>query len=325
MFQVGNAKVALQNNLKQFNTIKGLSKKQDYSTLVGQSFFYEENIMRKSLSKYFPIFVLPTLLAFTLFFIVPFLMGIGLSFTKFTVVTNAKWVGFDNYIKAFTFDKEFVHALAFTTLFTIVSMVTVNVLAFALALMLTRGLKGTNIFRSVFFLPNLIGGIVLGYIWNLLINGVLSPFGVDITYKTQYGFWGLVILTNWQLIGYMMVIYIAGLQNIPGDIIEAAQIDGASSIKTLFRVKIPMVMPSITICMFLTLSNTFKMFDQNLALTAGAPENSTEMLALNIYNTFYGRIGWQGVGQAKAVMFFIIVAVIAFVQLKLTSQKEVEQ
>lgn len=281
--------------------------------------------MRKSMNKYFPLFVLPTLIAFTLFFIIPFLMGIGLSFTKFTTVTNAKWVGLDNYIKAFTFDSEFTHALGFTALFTVVSIVTVNVFAFALAVILTRGLKGTNIFRSIFFMPNLIGGIVLGYIWNLLINGVLVPFGIDITYKAQYGFWGLVILTNWQLIGYMMVIYIAGLQNIPGDLVEAASIDGASPLVTLFKVKIPMVMPSITICTFLTLTNTFKMFDQNLALTAGAPEKNTEMLALNIYNTFYGRVGWQGVGQAKAVMFFIIVAIIAFVQLRATNKKEVEQ
>lgn len=174
-------------------------------------------------------------------------------------------------------------------------------------------------------MPNLIGGIVLGYIWNLLINGVLSEFGVDITYKTEYGFWGLVILTNWQLVGYMMVIYIAGLQNVPEELLEAAEIDGANPLTVLFKVKIPMVMPSVTICMFLTLANTFKMFDQNLALTAGAPENSTEMLALNIYNTFYGRIGWQGVGQAKAVIFFIIVALIAFLQLKLTNKKEIEQ
>ena len=281
--------------------------------------------MRKSMNKYFPLFVLPTLIAFTLFFIIPFLMGIGLSFTKFTTVTNAKWVGLDNYIKAFTFDSEFTHALGFTALFTVVSIVTVNVFAFALAVILTRGLKGTKVFRSIFFMPNLIGGIVLGYIWNLLINGILALFGIDITYKAQYGFWGLVILTNWQLIGYMMVIYIAGLQNIPGDLVEAASIDGASPLVTLFKVKIPMVMPSITICTFLTLTNTFKMFDQNLALTAGAPEKNTEMLALNIYNTFYGRIGWQGVGQAKAVIFFIIVAIIAFVQLRATNKKEVEQ
>lgn len=280
---------------------------------------------RNNIRKYFPIFVLPTLLAFTAFFIVPFLMGIGLSFTKFTVITKAKFVGLDNYIKAFTSDNEFLHALGFTSLFTIVSIVTVNVFSFSLALLLTRGIKGTNIFRSVFFMPNLIGGIVLGYIWNLLINGVLAKFDVDITFSAKYGFWGLVILTNWQLIGYMMVIYIAGLQNIPGDLIEAASIDGASPMTVLFKVKLPMVMPSITICTFLTLTNSFKMFDQNLALTAGAPERTTEMLALNIYNTFYGRIGWQGVGQAKAVVFFLIVALIAYIQLRLTNKKEVEQ
>jgi len=279
---------------------------------------------KKGMSRYFPIFVLPTLLAFIFFFIVPFLMGMGLSFTKFTTVTNAKFVGIGNYVKAFTFDNSFLHALGFTSLFTVVSIVSVNFFAFALALLLTKGIKGTNFFRSVFFMPNLIGGIVLGYIWNLLINGVLSKFGVDITFEAKYGFWGLVILMNWQLIGYMMVIYIAGLQNIPGDLMEAAAIDGASAFTVLFKVKIPMVMPSITICTFLTLTNSFKLFDQNLALTGGAPEHSTEMLALNIYNTFYGRTGWQGVGQAKAVIFFIIVAVIAFIQLKVTNSREVE-
>ncbi|MBP3366278.1 MAG: sugar ABC transporter permease [Treponema sp.] len=281
--------------------------------------------MKKPLARYFPIFLLPTLLAFTLFFAVPFLMGIGLSFTDFPTVTDATWVGFENYVKAFVSDNEFVHALGFTSLFTVVSIITVNVLAFLLAVLLTMELKGVSVFRSIFFMPNLIGGIVLGYIWNLLINGVLSRFGMDISFKTQFGFWGLVILTNWQLIGYMMVIYIAGLQNIPGDLIEAAQIDGASTARVLFTIKIPMVMPSITICTFLTLTNTFKMFDQNLALTAGAPEKTTEMLALNIYNTFYGRnMHWHGVGQAKAVVFFVIVAFIAFIQLKLTNQKEIE-
>lgn len=281
--------------------------------------------MKKALKKYFGVFILPTAAAFVLVFAVPFIMGIFLSFTRFTTVTNASWVGLENYIRAFTEDTDFLYSLGFTSLFTLVSVLTVNVFAFALALLLTRGIKGTNLFRGVFFMPNLIGGIVLGYIWNLLINGVLATIGVDITYKTEYGFWGLVLLTNWQLIGYMMVIYIAGLQNIPEDLIEAAAIDGASPAKTLFKVKIPMVMPSVTICMFLTLTNSFKMFDQNLALTAGAPERSTEMLALNIYNTFYGRAGWQGVGQAKAVIFFIIVAVIALVQLRLTSRREVEQ
>lgn len=281
---------------------------------------------QKAMKKYFPVFVLPTLLAFTLFFIVPFVMGFGLSFTKFKVITNVTFVGFKNYVKAFTLDGSFFHALGFTSLFTVVSMITVNVFAFLLALLLTQGIKGTNFFRSVFFMPNLIGGIVLGYIWNLLINGVLLHFfGEDISFNAKYGFWGLVILTNWQLIGYMMVIYIAGLQNIPSDILEAASIDGSSPIRTLFKIKIPMVMPSITICMFLTLTNSFKMFDQNLALTNGAPGSDTEMLALNIYKTFYGRSGFQGVGQAKAVIFFILVALIAFIQLKLTNKKEIEQ
>lgn len=279
--------------------------------------------MKRNIKKYFPIFLLPITIAFAVAFVIPFSMGVGLSFTEFTAVTDAKWVGFQNYISAFSSSSDFLHALGFTALFTVVSVVTVNVFSFALALLLTRGIRGTNLFRSVFFMPNLIGGIVLGYIWNLLINAVLSSFGVDITYKAEYGFWGLVILTNWQLIGYMMVIYVAGLQNVPQDLIEAAQIDGASPAKTLFSVKIPMVMPSITICMFLTLTNSFKMFDQNLALTAGAPERETEMLALNIYNTFYGRVGWQGVGQAKAVIFFLIVGLLAFLQLKITSSKEV--
>ena len=279
--------------------------------------------MKRSIKKHAPIFLLPITIAFLFAFAVPFVMGVGLSFADFTTVTDAKWVGLQNYIDAFTSSSDFLHSLGFTALFTVVSIITVNVFSFILALLLTRGIRGTNLFRSVFFMPNLIGGIVLGYIWNLLINAVLSSFGVDITYKAEYGFWGLVILTNWQLIGYMMVIYVAGLQNVPNDLIEAAQIDGASPLKTLFSVKIPMVMPSVTICMFLTLTNSFKMFDQNLALTAGAPERETEMIALNIYNTFYGRVGWQGVGQAKAVIFFVIVGILAFLQLKITSSKEV--
>lgn len=280
--------------------------------------------MKNNLKKYFPIFALPTLAAFIISFLAPFIMGLYLSFTKFTTVTNAQWAGLENYIKAFTADETFINSLWFTVKFTVVSVISVNILAFALALVLTRGIKGTNLFRTVFFMPNLIGGIVLGYIWNLIINGILDRFGVDITFAAKYGFWGLVVLMNWQMIGYMMVIYIAGIQNIPSDLNEAAQIDGASPLQTLRYVTIPMVMPSVTICTFLTLSNSFKLFDQNLALTAGAPARETEMLALNIYNTFYGRTGWQGVGQAKAVVFFIIVAVIAFIQLKITSEREVE-
>lgn len=281
--------------------------------------------MHSSLKRYFPVFVLPTLIAFVIAFLLPFVMGLYLSFTEFATVTDAEFVGFDNYIRAFTVDRNFLNALTFTSAFTIISVISVNIFAFLLALALTRGIKGTNLFRTAFFMPNLIGGIVLGYIWNLLINGVLGFFSVDITYSADYGFWGLVLLTNWQLIGYMMVIYIAGLQNIPTELNEAASIDGASHLQTLRHVTIPMVMPSITICTFLTLTNSFKLFDQNLALTAGAPGRETAMLALDIYDTFYGRnLSWQGVGQAKAVIFFLIVAVIAFIQLRLTRSREVE-
>lgn len=280
--------------------------------------------MEKNIKRYFPVFVLPTLVSFVTVFLIPFIMGIYLSFTKFTTVDNAKWTGFDNYIKAFTQDENFMNALWFTVKFTVVSVITINFFAFLLALLLTRAIKGTSFFRTVFFMPNLIGGIVLGYIWNLLINAILGMVGLDITYDARYGFWGLVFLMNWQLIGYMMVIYIAGIQNIPHELNEAARIDGASSFSILRNITIPMVMPSITICLFLTLTNSFKLFDQNLALTGGAPARETSMLALDIFNTFYGRTGWQGVGQAKAVVFFIIVAAITFIQLKITSRKEVE-
>ena len=279
--------------------------------------------MQKGLKKYFWLFALPTLIAFAIAFLVPFVMGIYLSFTKFTTVTNATFVGLDNYKKVFV-TPEFTNALIFTTKFVIVSVITVNICAFALAYLLTRKLKGTCLFRTVFFMLNLIGGIVLGYIWLIIINGVLNYFGVNLTMDPKYGFWGLVILLNWQQIGYMMIIYIAGIQNIPGELIESAKIDGASKWMTLKKVIIPLVMPSITICLFLTMSNAFKLFDQNLALTDGAPGNKTAMLALDIYKTFYGRVGWEGVGQAKAVIFFLIVAAIMLLQLNMTRKKEVE-
>ena len=280
--------------------------------------------MEKTLKRYFPIFVLPTLIAFSFAFIIPFVMGVYLSFCKFKTITNAQFVGLENYIKIFA-DKDFVNAFGFTLKFSVVSIITINVFAFILALALTRKIKGTNLFRTVFFMPNLIGGIILGYIWQQMINAVLLKYETTLVANPTYGFWGLVILMNWQMIGYMMIIYVAGLQNVPTDLIEAAQIDGATSLQTLFKVKIPMVMPSITICLFLTVSNSFKLFDQNLALTAGAPSKKTAMLALDIYNTFYGRNGYEGVGQAKAVLFFIVVAVIALGQLVLTRRKEVEQ
>ena len=279
--------------------------------------------MQKAIKRWFPLFVVPTVIAFIISFIAPFIMGIYLSFTKFKVITNVKWVGINNYIKAFQ-DSSFIDALWFTVKFTIVSVITINVIAFCLALLLTKGFKGTNLFRTVFFMPNLIGGIVLGYIWLMIINGVLSFFGVSITYDASYGFWGLVILMNWQLIGYMMIIYVAGIQNVSPDLLEAADIDGANNWQKLIKITIPQVMPSITICTFLTLTNSFKLFDQNLAFTAGAPGKETQMLALDIYNTFYGRVGYQGVGQAKAVVFFIIVAIIALAQLYFTRSKEVE-
>lgn len=277
-----------------------------------------------ALKKWFPVFVLPTLAAFTIVFAVPFILGLGLSFTEFTTVLDAKWVAFENYIKAFS-NRDFLNALWFTVKFAVVSVITINVISFALASLLTKGLRGTDIFRTVFFMPNLIGGIVLGYIWQLIINGILQNIGVTITYDAKYGFWGLVVMMNWQLIGYMMIIYIAGIQNIPSDLQDASKVDGASRRQTLRHVTIPLVMPSVTICLFLTITNSFKLFDQNLALTAGAPSKQTAMLALDIYNTFYGKIGWEGVGQAKAVIFFIIVAAISFAQLILTRKKEVEQ
>ena len=276
------------------------------------------------LKKYFPVFVMPTLAAFLIAFVIPFILGLVLSFTNFTTVLDAQWVGIQNYARAFAND-DFKNALWFTVKFTVVSVITVNVIAFILASLLTKGIKGTNVFRTVFFMPNLIGGIVLGYIWQLILNGVLRFFGVTITYDPKYGFWGLVILMNWQLIGYMMVVYIAGMQNIPNDLQDAAKVDGAGAWQTLKNVTIPLVMPSITICMFLTITNSFKLFDQNLALTAGAPSKKTAMLALDIYNTFYSSIGREGVGQAKAVIFFILVAIIAFMQLSFTRKKEVEQ
>lgn len=281
--------------------------------------------MEKALRKYGALFLLPTAIAFLIAFAVPFVMGVGLSFTKFTTVTDAEGVGLNNYITAFTSNGEFIDALWFTVKFTVVSVVTINVFAFALATLLTKSLRGTNFFRTVFFMPNLIGGIVLGYIWQMILNGILAAWGVTLTYKAEYGFWGLVILTNWQLIGYMMVIYIAAISNIPGDLIDAARVDGANRRQQLRHVTIPMVMSAITICTFLTLTNSFKMFDQNLALTAGAPGRSTSMLALDIYNTFYGRTGFEGVGQAKAVIFFLVVGLIALLQLYFTRRREVEQ
>ena len=293
-----------------------------------------DSLIQKSLKKWFSVFLLPMLLAFVIGFVYPFLRGIYLSFCTFRTTSDAKLTGFGNYVKAFN-DPTFLHAFWYTALFAAVSVILINVFAFAVAHALTQKIKGRNLFRTVFFMPNLIGGIVLGYIWSMIFDGILSSMNTSILLETKYGFWGLIILMLWQQIGYMMIIYIAGLQAVSDDMLEAAKIDGANRWQTLFHVTIPNVMPSITICMFLTLSNGFKLFDQNLALTGGQPfiQNAdgtviktTEMLALNIYNTFYGaNASARGTAQAKAVLFFILVAAISLLQLQYTHKREVQQ
>ena len=283
--------------------------------------------MEKTIRKYWPVFLLPTFAAFVIGFIIPFAQGVYLSFCKFQTVDKATFIGFSNYLKAFQ-DPLFSASFWMTVRFTVVSTLLINVLALAVALLLTRQIKGTNVFRTVFFMPNLIGGIVLGYIWQILFNCVLSLLGKPLlTLDANYGYWCLIILMCWQQIGYMMIIYIAGLQSIPNDYMEAANIDGANAWQTLWKVKIPNLMPSITICLFLSLTNSFKLFDQNLALTGGEPAHASELIALNIYNTFYFRAGsqWKGIGQAKAVIFCIMVGIISLIQLRATRSKEVQQ
>ena len=284
--------------------------------------------MEKAIKKYWPVFLLPTLAAFIIGFIIPFGQGLYLSFCKFTTVKKTTWVGISNYIKALTIDDSFRNAFFFTLKFAVVSVVLINLFALAVAFLLTRDVKGKILYRTVYFMPNLIGGIVLGYIWQILLNCVLSLLGKPLmALNATYGYWGLIILMCWQQIGYMMIIYIAGIQSIPNDYIEAAKIDGANGWQILTRVKLPNLMPSITICMFLSLTNGFKLFDQNLALTGGEPNHASEMLALNIYDTFYARSGaqWKGIGQAKAVIFCILVVAISLIQLKATRSKEVQQ
>ena len=295
---------------------------------------FNSMLIRRPIKRCVWLFLLPTFAAFCIGFLYPFAKGIFLSFCKFITTKNWSWVGIKNYVAALK-DPGFLHAFWYTALFAVVSLLFINLLAFTIAYALTQGIKGSNLFRTVFFMPNLIGGIVLGYIWSLIFDGILTKYGTSILLETKYGFWGLVILMCWQQIGYMMIIYIAGLQAVPDDMLEAAKIDGASRWQTLWRVTIPNVMPSITICTFLTLTNSFKLFDQNLALTGGQPFliqsdgsaiKTTEMLALNIYNTFYGQnVYARGTAQAKAVIFFLLVAAIGLIQLHATRKKEVQQ
>ena len=290
-------------------------------------------LVSKPIQRCFPIFMLPTFIAFCIGFVWPFVQGIYLSLCKFTTPKNATFVGVANYLTALQYS-GFRYSFGYTTIFAIVSILSINVLAFIVAYFLTQNIKGANIFRTVFFMPNLIGGIVLGYIWSMIFDGILQRYGTFLLAETKYGFWGLVILMCWQQVGYMMIIYIAGLQSIPEDMMEAAKIDGATKMHTLFKITIPNVMSSITICVFLTLTNSFKLFDQNLALTGGMPVkfgeggsmvNTTEMLALNIYSTFYTGANSRGIAQAKAVLFFVLVAILALAQLKFTREKEVQQ
>ena len=289
-------------------------------------------LVRRPMRRWAPLFLLPTFAAFCIGFIWPFLQGIYLSFCSFNTPKDAKWVGTANYVKVFK-DAGFVHAFWNTAAFAVVSIILINVVAFFIAYALTQKMRGTNVFRTVFFMPNLIGGVVLGYIWSMIFDGILRNFSTYLTANATYGFWGLVILVAWQQIGYMMIIYIAGLQSVPEDMLEAARIDGATGSQTLFRVIIPNVMPSVTICTFLTLTNSFKLFDQNLSLTGGMPSimtggakvNMTELLALNIYSTYNINAKWHGVAQAKAVVFFILVAILAIAQQSATRSKEVQQ
>ena len=290
------------------------------------------NLVQRPIRRWAPVFILPTFAAFCIGFVWPFLQGIYLSFCNFNTPKDADWVGTQNYVKVFS-DAGFLNAFKNTTAFAVVSIILINVVAFAIAYALTQKIRGANLFRTVFFMPNLIGGVVLGYIWSMIFDGILKNYGTYLTANGTYGFWGLVILVAWQQIGYMMIIYIAGLQAVPEDMLEAARIDGASGAQTLFKVIIPTVMPSITTCTFLTLTNSFKMFDQNMALTGGLPSviqngakvNITELLALNIYSTYNINKNWHGVAQAKAVVFFLLVAVLAIAQQAATRSKEVQQ
>lgn len=282
----------------------------------------KNNSQRKAIRKFGLIFFAPTVIPFAVGFVWPFIWGLYLSFFRFRTLKNVKFIGLENYIDAFT-DPSFLKSFLFTTAFTVTSVIVINVIAFLIAFFLVGNLRGSNIFRTIFFMPNLIGGIVLGYLWKIIIDAVLLKFfDSALALDSKFGFIGLVVLVSWQQIGYMMIIYIAGLQNVSEELIEAAKIDGANGFALLKNITIPSVMPSITICTFLSLTNGFKLFDQNLALTGGKPFGETEMLALYIYNSFYESTTNMGIGQAKAVIFFIVVVIIALSQLYLTRSRE---
>lgn len=279
------------------------------------------NIIKRSIQKYFWIFIMPIIVSMTVMFLWPFIWGVYLSFFKFKTLSLTEFVGFDNYIAALS-DKTFLNAFSFSFIFTIVTTLIINTVAFILAIILNSNIKGKVFFRTIFFMPNLVGGIVLAYIFKVLLNHLtLLLFNIPILSNVSLGFWSLVIILSWQQIGYMMVLYIAALQNVNSEILEASLIDGANKWQRIKKIIIPMITPSIGICLFLSITNSFKLFDQNLALTNGQPDGKTEMLALNIYRSFYQASSNLGVGQAKAVMFFVIVVLLSIFQLKLTKEK----
>jgi raffinose/stachyose/melibiose transport system permease protein len=276
-------------------------------------------------------FVGPSVFAFTLVIFIPLILGIYYSFTDWNGISSQiNFVGFENYIKAFS-DEGFRSSFFFTTKFTIAAVIVINIIGFGLALLVTRESRISNLLRTVFFMPNLIGGLILGFIWQFIFVNVFNGLGQALGQEWMMGwlsneitgFWGMVIIVSWQMAGYVMVVYVAGLQNVPPELNEAAKIDGANWWQRLRNITIPMVKPAFTISLFLTLSNSFKLFDQNLALTNGGPGNATQMLALNIYQTAF-TLNKINLAQAKAVIFFVIVAVIGLVQVYLTKKDEVE-
>lgn len=286
--------------------------------------------MRKNKLSFW-LFVGPVLFAFTIVQLIPLLSGIYYSFTDWNGISSKiSWIGIQNYITAFT-DPTFRDSFLFTFKFTVTSVIVLNIIGFGLALLVTRESKFSNTLRTVFFMPNLIGGLILGFIWQFIFTQVFATLGAA-TGQTwllgwlsneKTGFWGLVILMSWQMAGYLMIIYIAALQNIPQELIEASQIDGANIFERIKHIVMPLVRPAFTVSLFLTLSNSFKLYDQNLSLTGGGPSNKTQMLAMNIYNTAF-KFNSMGVAQAKAVIFFLIIGLITITQVYFSKKGEVE-
>lgn len=287
--------------------------------------------MKKSKKGFF-LFMAPALVAFTLVQLIPTVMGIGYSFTDWNGISKAKhFVGVQNYITILTSDLSFRNAFIFTFLFSVCAVIAVNLIGFALAILVTQRIKGVNLLRGIFFMPNLIGGILLGFTWQFIFVQVFEAIGKKLGIlwlrgwltDQRTGFLGLLIVVTWQLSGYMMMIYIAQLQNIPEDVLEAAELDNAVGWNRMRYIILPLMMPAFTIGLFLSISNAFKLFDQNLSLTGGGPVNSTQMLALNIYTTAFGENRF-GLAQAKAVIFMIVVMAISVIQLSITKRREVE-